>query len=84
MTKILKPGQLCTIYGKRYDQITQTVRKTDKHIYRCKKATMGIGTCSECIKINGNFCVLSHNHVMAALSVCRRMFGALKYPVLVK
>lgn len=84
MTKILKPGQLCTIYGKCYDSITQTTRKTNRHVYRCKKAIMGIGTCSECVKVNRCFCILSYNNVLPAMSVCRRMFGAKKYPVLVK
>lgn len=82
--KRLKPGQLCTIYGVRWNPQKRTVEKGTKNVYRCKKAT-AFTVCTECIKANKDeCCVLHYNGVTHSARTCIGIFGLGNYPVLVK
>lgn len=88
MAKQLKPGQLCTIYGKWWNPLKRTVENHTKHVYRCKKVKIMSNTfsaCEECKRVNKNKdCLLSYNSVSPAELTCFKLFGRFNYPVLVK
>lgn len=55
MTKILKPGQLCTI---------------NKHVYHCKKTNGDIcDTCWNCEKVNNSSCILMKNNYFTCAKI---------------
>ena len=84
MAKRLKPGQLCTIYGKWWNPHKRTVENHIGHVYRCKKAATYCG-CEECKRVNKDKgCLLSYNSVIPAEEACFKFFGFSCYPVLVK
>lgn len=89
MAKKLKPGQLCTIYGKWWNPHKRTVENHTKHVYRCKKARINhrgtYAACEECKKVNKDKgYLLSYNSVYPAEKTCFKFFGFSCYPVLVK